>query len=636
MKRILPVVVAALLALATARVPAATAAASPLSTQQTEELVGSYVRLTADFYKKVDRQAVLDGARTSMIEYLKKHNVANASLPQLHATADDESNAEALHREVSTAVNEYASKLTPVESISPSSQITYAAIAGVLSSVKDRYTTFLTPKEYAALNEGLDGASFGGVGISYSPDEKTQTLHIENVIPDGPSEKAGLQPEDAITAVDGKSVAELLAPTMTEKDEQKRLGAQQKVISGVLRGNPGTRVRLTVQRNGKLLEPVTITRETIHSPSVTAKMLPGQIGYVDLSVFGQTTAAELTAALKRLDSQGAKAYVLDLRSNGGGYLNAAIEAQAGGGRARRQREVSKACACGEVVGARAVDLRVLEDQGERAAAEGDDVGGSLACWPSAPATDGRPATTVLDAAGLDEGDGTGQAEADRLRWSSGPWCRRRSPVPGLGDVDGAAGGDAQLAGVGQAAGDHGQPRARRQPRRHAARPSTAPAARAPAIRRARRPPGGPGRWGLEAEMAVVPVVPAGSGPAGGGRAEHRPRLGVGGAGTSRSSVLHVGHAPLWAMPAGERGRGRRGGRRRRRLADVGHGGARAGRAGDGGSAADQRAGHGESRDDRSHLSHLKSPPCRRGGRLRVVRSRSPRAPRPRDGSGPGR
>ena len=93
----------------------------------------------------------------------------------------------------------------------------------------------------------------------------------------------------------------------------------------MLRGNPGTRVRLTVQRNGKLLEPVTITRETIHSPSVTAKMLPGQIGYVDLSVFGQTTAAELTAALKRLDSQGAKAYVLDLRSNGGGYLNAAID-----------------------------------------------------------------------------------------------------------------------------------------------------------------------------------------------------------------------------------------------------------------------------------------------------------------------
>jgi carboxyl-terminal processing protease len=325
MKRIAPVVVAALLALATAPVPAATAASSPLSSQQTEELVGSYVRLTADFYKKVDRQAALDGARTSMIDYLKKHNVANAALPPVHATADDETNAEALHREVSLAVSEYASKLTPVESISPSSQITYAAIAGVLGSVKDRYTTFLSPKEYAALNEGLDGTSFGGVGISYLPDDKTQTLHIESVILDGPSDKAGLQPDDAITAVDGKPVSQLLAPAMAEKDDDKRLAIEQKIVSGVLRGNPGTKVRLTVQRNGKQLDPVTITRAEIKAPSVTSRMLPGNIGYVDLSVFGQSTAAELTAALKRLDAQGAKAYVLDLRSNGGGYLNAAID-----------------------------------------------------------------------------------------------------------------------------------------------------------------------------------------------------------------------------------------------------------------------------------------------------------------------
>ncbi len=325
MKRIAPVALAALLALATAPVPAATPASSPLTSQQTEELVGSYVRLTADFYKKVDRQAALDGARISMIDYLKKHNVANAALPPVKATADDETNAEALHREVSLAVSEYASKLTPVESISPSSQITYAAIAGVMGSVKDRYTTFLSPKEYAALNEGLDGTTFGGVGISYLPDDKTQTLHIESVILDGPSDKAGLQPEDAITAVDAKPVSQLLAPAMTEKDDQKRLAIEQKIVSGVLRGNPGTKVRLTIQRNGKLLEPVTITREQIHAPSVTSKMLPGNIGYVDLSVFGQTTATELTAALKRLDAQGAKAYVLDLRSNGGGYLNTAID-----------------------------------------------------------------------------------------------------------------------------------------------------------------------------------------------------------------------------------------------------------------------------------------------------------------------
>jgi carboxyl-terminal processing protease len=54
-------------------------------------------------------------------------------------------------------------------------------------------------------------------------------------------------------------------------------------------------------------------------------MLPGEIGYIDLAVFGQTTGQELDEALKRLDAQGAKAYILDLRSNGGGYLNAAVD-----------------------------------------------------------------------------------------------------------------------------------------------------------------------------------------------------------------------------------------------------------------------------------------------------------------------
>jgi carboxyl-terminal processing protease len=318
MKRLVPIALAALLALATARVPAATAAAPSLSVTQTEELVTSYVRLTADFYKKVDRQAALDGARASMLEYLKKHKVANASLPSLHASDDDATNAEALNREVATAVTEYASKLDPVESLSGSTQITYAAIAGVLGSVKDRYTVFLSPKEYAALNEGLDGTSFGGVGISYSIDDKTHFLHVENVILDGPSDKAGLQPEDMISAIDGKPVPQLLEGTTTLEVWQKR-------VTQALRGEPGTRVRLTIQRGSTTLEPVTITRETIHQPSVSSKMLPGSIGYVDLAVFGATTAAELSTALKRLDAQGAKAYVLDLRYNGGGYLNAAVD-----------------------------------------------------------------------------------------------------------------------------------------------------------------------------------------------------------------------------------------------------------------------------------------------------------------------
>src|ERR1700736_2395823 len=132
MKRIVPVVLAALLALTVARVPAATAASPALSMLQTEELLSSYHHLTSDFYKKVDRQAAPDRARVAIVDYLKRHKVANAALPALRATDDDATNEEALSREVSSAVVQYAAKLEPVESISPSSQITYAAIAGVL------------------------------------------------------------------------------------------------------------------------------------------------------------------------------------------------------------------------------------------------------------------------------------------------------------------------------------------------------------------------------------------------------------------------------------------------------------------------------------------------------------------------
>ncbi len=318
MKRLAIVALTALLALSAARVPAATAAPG-LSPQQSDELLGSYQHLTADFYKNVDRQAALDGARTAMIDYLKRHKVTNAALPAIRATDSDEANAEVLNHEVATAVADYATKLETLDTISPSSQITYAAIAGVLGSVKDKYTVFLSPKEYAALNEGLDGtSSFGGVGISYSIDDKTHLLHVESVILDGPSDKAGLQSDDVITAIDGKPIAQLFEGATT-------LEVQQKRVTQALRGDPGTRVRLTIQRSGRTLEPVTITRETIHQPSVTSKMLPGGIGYVDLAVFGSTTTHELNTALKRLDSEGAKAYVLDLRYNGGGYLNTAVD-----------------------------------------------------------------------------------------------------------------------------------------------------------------------------------------------------------------------------------------------------------------------------------------------------------------------
>jgi len=309
MKRIFAAALATGLALTLARMPSASAAAA-MTQQEQDELGVSYAYLVQNFYKKVEPQAVLDGAHANLVAYLKTQGIANPKIVDAHATSDDLTNVRELEHEVGDAVQTYGKTVG-------TSKITYAAIAGVLGSVKDRYTVFLDPRAYAELNEGLDGLSFGGVGLTYSIDDTTKNIHVENVIIDGPSDRAGLRSDDEIATINDQAVKDIIAGAA--------LDVQQTRIQKLLRGDPGTKVTLGIVRAGTPIDPITVTRETIKQPSVLAKLLPGDIGYAQLSVFGQNTGSELNLALNRLQSEGAKAYVLDLRYNGGGYLNAAID-----------------------------------------------------------------------------------------------------------------------------------------------------------------------------------------------------------------------------------------------------------------------------------------------------------------------
>ncbi len=319
MNRYLPAALILSLSLMPAAVPAAgvRTAAPALTPQEANELITSYAHLTTDYYKKVDKQAVLDGVRNNIVTFLRANGIANPTLPALRASDDDVANAHELEHEVSSAVATYALRAGGKNgSKAGATNITYAAISGALSSVKDKYTVFLSPKDYADINESLDGTKFGGVGLTYDIDDQTKGIHVQNVIPDGPAEKAGVLNEDIITQINGQPVAALVSGKPTD--------VQTKVIQGLLRGEPGTKVTLTVSRSGDV-QTFVVTRATIHSPSVLGRLLPNGIGWVQLSVFGADTGKELDAALRRLDAQGAKAFILDLRSNGGGYLNAAVD-----------------------------------------------------------------------------------------------------------------------------------------------------------------------------------------------------------------------------------------------------------------------------------------------------------------------
>lgn len=305
MKRFTALAAAAALLVTAAQIPAAgspAASAAGISPLDATEIQFSYDKLRADFYKKTDPQTIVDGARSEITRELQSAGV-KASLPPIFGSDNVAKTAQAVGHEVDVAARLARGKVS-------THTLAYAAIAGMLNSVHDKYTVFLTPKEYAALNQGLDGGSFAGTGIVIQQDPQTKFIDVSNVIPDGPADKAGVQQDDVITGIDGAST--------------KGLTLEQ--ASARLRGKAGTQVQLTIERDGKgLTTPIAITRAQIHQLSVYEKMLPGKIGYVDLTVFGRDTGAELERALDRLQQEGARAIVMDLRDNGGGYLEAALD-----------------------------------------------------------------------------------------------------------------------------------------------------------------------------------------------------------------------------------------------------------------------------------------------------------------------
>jgi carboxyl-terminal processing protease len=302
MKRLPTLVLAVAVAAALIQVRALpTAAATGLTAQDASEIATSYNDLTSEFYKRVDVQSVLDGAHDQLVQSLEKAGIKQPHLAGLHASDSPASNVHEIDFAVQNAERLAHDRLS-------STDLSYAAITGMMGSVHDRWTVFLSPKEYAELNQGLDGGNFGGTGIVIQTDDASHYILVTEVVPGGPADKAGIQQNDLITAVDG--------------DSTKNMPVQK--ASTKLRGKEGTKVTLTIQRSGKTLAPFELTREQIHELSVYDKMLPGNIGYVDVTVFGKDTGTELARALQRLQQKGARAVIMDLRDNGGGYLDAAV------------------------------------------------------------------------------------------------------------------------------------------------------------------------------------------------------------------------------------------------------------------------------------------------------------------------
>jgi carboxyl-terminal processing protease len=181
------------------------------------------------------------------------------------------------------------------------------AIDGMMQALGDQHSTYMDPEDYKQANESLEG-SYEGIGAYV--DTTAEYLTITSPIPGSPAEQAGLRPGDKIIAIDGED--------MTGIDAEL---ARRRVL-----GPAGTTVVLTVLREGED-QPLdfSITRDRIVIASATGEMLEGDIAYIQVTTFGGNTMPELTTALNELMPQNPKAIILDLRNNGGGYLQTSVE-----------------------------------------------------------------------------------------------------------------------------------------------------------------------------------------------------------------------------------------------------------------------------------------------------------------------
>lgn len=186
-------------------------------------------------------------------------------------------------------------------------EITYAAIRGVIESLGDEHTAFLTPKQAEMANEDMEG-QFEGIGARVSQAEDGGVA-INYLFDKQPAQQAGIQVGDVIIAVDGKDVTQL--------DLNDAIA--------LIRGPRGTQVVLTIRRGEQAPYDVTITRARIEIPVVESKTLAdGKIEYIALSDFSSVAPRRLASALDEAVSRKPTGIILDLRGNPGGLLDAAV------------------------------------------------------------------------------------------------------------------------------------------------------------------------------------------------------------------------------------------------------------------------------------------------------------------------
>ncbi len=179
------------------------------------------------------------------------------------------------------------------------------AIKGYVEGLDDQYSEYMTKEEWEDYQASALG-NYVGIGIYMGTDKDGNTI-VSAPIKDSPAEAAGVKKEDIIVEVDSEDV----------------IGVDSSIIANKIKGEEGTKVHLKVVRKSEYLE-FDIERREIKVYHVETEMLEGNIGYLSLLTFDTGCAEELENAIKELEGKGAKKFILDLRYNGGGLVEEAL------------------------------------------------------------------------------------------------------------------------------------------------------------------------------------------------------------------------------------------------------------------------------------------------------------------------
>ena len=289
--------------------PAAPAAAVPavptgVTPAEAAHLVGqAYRELTVRLFREVRPADLLDaGWRGVRDEARRQGMVLVGEALQPHSEAGG-SDIDAFTRKLALFLGGPGAGLD-------AARLAQAAIRGMTAAVGDSHTRYVSPQQ-SQFRQDPDG-SYSGIGVVTRQDDFGLT--IGQVYAGSPAEQAGLRPGDRIVGVNGADIR----------------GRQQADVSSQIRGEPGTPVHLTlVSPNGERRE-VTINRARIAVPVVSARMLEDGIGYLAVTALPRRSAivdaaADFETALTRLQGEGARAFVLDLRGNPGGDPTTSVD-----------------------------------------------------------------------------------------------------------------------------------------------------------------------------------------------------------------------------------------------------------------------------------------------------------------------